>query len=117
MQANDRILAIVEKRASHDVEIEMKDYSNSVEVTKYVMKENAATVKRGQLIPFAGTLLFGAGGFYMVHLGHDSFGIAVIIAQAASFAAYFLYQHRSARNLSAATQVVKSTPNQTTNDA
>ena len=117
MEASERILTIVEERARHDIEMEKVEHSDAVEVTKSVIEKNSDTVMRGQLLPFVGALLFGAAGFYMVHLGHDSFGIAVIIAQAASFAAYFLYQHRSERNLPMATQVVKSTPDQSTNDA
>ncbi len=92
MAANDRILTVFEETARQEREIENKRHNDNVRLTNTELKNSADEVRRGQL--FAFVVVFGiiAGGFTMIHLGHDNGGIASLLVAAASVAGIFVSQ-------------------------
>ena len=94
MDANDRILEIVEKRAKHDIELEMKEHNDSVAITRSVIVSNSAKVRRGQWIGFVGALLLFAGGIHLVNLGESLIGVGVFIFEIVAFAGVYVNETR-----------------------
>ncbi|MYD09842.1 MAG: hypothetical protein F4X02_07330 [Chloroflexi bacterium] len=58
------------------------------------LKNNADRIRLGQWTAFFAFIFVSLGGFYMVHLGHDALGIAVLVFEAVGVAGVFLHQVR-----------------------
>lgn len=94
LEANDHILAIAGERFRNDGEMARKQHDDAVTLAKAELKNNADRVSQGQRFAFIAFMLVTAGGFYMVHLGHDALGIAILIFEAGGIAGLFLNQFR-----------------------
>ena len=97
MEANDRVLAIAEEKFRNDSQLAKQKHDDSTASTRFVLKDNADKVRRGQWIAFVALILLTGGAFIMVHLGHSGEGIAVLIAEAAAAAGILVYQLRNNR--------------------
>lgn len=95
LEANDRVLDIAEEKFRNDSEFARKQQNNLVSVAQTQQKNNADRTSRGQWFAFVAFIFISLGGFYMVHLGHDALGIAVLVFEAVGVAGVFLHQiHR-----------------------
>ena len=92
MEAQDRVLAITEATARHEMEMEKRQHEDSVELTKAELKNTSNAVNKGQNTAFLVVCLIVVGGFVMIHLGHDAGGIASLLVAAASVAGIFISQ-------------------------
>ncbi len=97
METQDRILAITEEMTRHKIKLQTKQHDDSVELTKTELNNNADIIGRGQWFAFVAVVGITAGGFYMIHLGHDSVGIAMLITEVVGVASVFVLQLWSAR--------------------
>lgn len=97
MEANDRILAYLEETTRHDIKLESQQHEDYVTLTKTELENKADRISRGQWFAFISFIFISLGGFYMVHLGHDALGIAVLVFEAVGVAGVFLHQIRQAR--------------------
>ncbi len=94
LEANTHVLAIAEEKFRRDGEMERKQHDDSVTIATTELKDNADKVKRGQWFAFLAFIFVTVGGFYMVHLGHDTLGIAILVFEAGGIAGLFLNQFR-----------------------
>ena len=92
MEAQDRILAITEEKARYEMETGRQQHKDSVALTNTELKNNADEVRRGQQFAFIVVIGIIAGGFAMIHLGHDGGGIASLLVAAATVAGIFVSQ-------------------------
>ena len=97
MEANDRILTTLEQTTRHDIKLESQQHEDNVALTKTELKNKADQISRGQWFAFIAFIFNSIGGFYMVHLGHDALGIAVLVFEAVGVAGVFLHQMRRDR--------------------
>jgi len=97
LEANDRVLDIAEVKYRTDSELERKQHDNFVTMAKTELENNAVRVSRGQWFAFVAFILVSVGGFYMVQLGHDALGIAILVFEALGVAGVFLHQIRHDR--------------------
>ncbi len=94
IEMQDRILAISEESARHEMEMDSKRHADDVDLTKTELKYTANKVSRGQWFAFIAFIFVSVGGFYMVHLGNDALGIAILVFEAVGVAGVFLDQFR-----------------------
>ena len=95
METQDRLLAVLEKTAQQERDIENKRHNDNVTLTKTELKNNYDKVRRGQWFAIGAMTLLTLGGFVMVHLGHNEVGIAAFVVEGIGVAKYFLYEPRS----------------------
>ena len=69
-----------------------QQHKDSVALTNTELKNNADEVRRGQQFAFIVVIGIIAGGFAMIHLGHDGGGIASLLVAAATVAGIFVSQ-------------------------
>lgn len=96
MARQDRILTIAEELTKHRIKTESKDQSDIAVRDQSIVSAIANRERRGQWFAFLTAMGITLGGFYMLHLGHDAAGIAVLIAEVAGIAGIFCYQLWSA---------------------
>ena len=92
MEAQDRVLAITEATARHEMEMDKRRHEDSVALTKTELDNNSDEVKRGQDRAFAVVIAIIIGGFLMIYLGHDVGGIASLLVATAGVAGIFVRQ-------------------------
>lgn len=93
LETQERVLAITEATAQHQMEMEKRQHVDSVALTRSELKNNADVVNKGQNSARLVVCLIVVGGFVMIHLGHDAGGIASLLVAAASVAGIFVSQH------------------------
>lgn len=98
IEASNIILGIAQERFHNDSEFDRKQHDDSVTLAMTELNENAKEVKQGQWFAFLSFIFVSFGGFYMVHLGHDAIGIAILVFEAVGVAGVFLHQFRSAND-------------------
>ena len=94
MEANDRLLTVLEQTTRHDIDLENSQHEDSVTLAQTTLKNKADQIGRGQWFAFISFIFISLGGFYMVYLGHDAIGIAVLVFEAVGVAGVFLHQIR-----------------------
>jgi len=82
----DRILAMAEQQQLHRQFME-----------KSVVEGDIRRSDRGLILGFIVTIMFGAGGIYLVATGHDLNGLAVIFVPLAGLVGTFIYSQNSRR--------------------
>ena len=82
----DRILAMAEQQQLHRQFME-----------KSVVEGDVRRSDRGLILGFIITVMFGAGGIYLVATGHDLNGLAVIFVPLAGLVGTFIYSQNSRR--------------------
>lgn len=65
-----------------------------MESTRSVINMVASRESKGQWFAFLSFIFVSLGGFYMVHLGHDAVGVAILVFEAVGVAGVFLHQMR-----------------------
>ena len=103
METQDRVLALTEETSRHDMRLAIKQHDDGVDLTRTELKNQAGEVRRGQNYAFAISVLIILGGFTMIHLGHDTGGIASLLVGAASVAGIFITQLRKGEAFQART--------------
>ena len=88
------MLSIAEQVVSQGIEFESQQHEDNVVLTKTELKRNADRIRLGQWSALIAFISVSLGGFYMVHLGHDALGIAVLVFEAVGVAGVFLHQFR-----------------------
>jgi len=80
----DRILAMAEQQQAHRQFME-----------KTVVESDVRRSDRGLILGFIVTVLFGAGGIYLVATGHDLNGLVVIFLPLAGLVGTFVYSQKT----------------------
>jgi uncharacterized membrane protein len=80
----DRILAMAEQQQSHRQFME-----------RTVIEGDVRRADRGLILGFIITLLFGAGGIYLIATGHDLNGLAIIFVPLAGLVGTFIYSQKT----------------------
>ena len=80
----DRILAMAEQQQAHRQFME-----------KTVVEGDVRRSDRGLILGFIVTVIFGAGGIYLVATGHDLNGLAVIFLPLAGLVGTFIYSKKT----------------------
>lgn len=94
MEVNDRIVTVLEQTTRHDIDLENRQHEDGVTLAQTTLKNRADRESRGQWFAFLAFIFISLGGFYMVYLGHDALGIAVLVFEAVGVAGVFLHQMR-----------------------
>ncbi len=97
MARQDRILTIAEELSRHRISTETKDQRDSAELERTVVAAVADGERRGQWFAFISVICISVAAFYMLHLGHDALGIAILIFEVVGIASVFVYQLRTSR--------------------
>ena len=95
MEALDIVLAAFEKSVPREMDLEEQKHKDSVETTRSVINVVASRERKGQWFAFLAFIFVSLGGFYMVYLGHDAVGVAILVFEAVGVAGVFLHQLRS----------------------
>lgn len=114
IEASDIILKIAQERFRSEGEFDRKQHDDSVTLATNELEKNAKEVNQGQWFAFLSFIFVSLGGFYMVHLGHDAVGVAILVFEAVGVAGVFLHQFRSRNE---GVSVVKRTRNASSADS
>lgn len=95
MEALEIVLATFEKSVPREIELEAQKHKASVELTRSVINMVASRESRGQWFAFLSFIFVSLGGFFMIYLGHDAVGVAILVFEAVGVAGVFLNQFRS----------------------
>ncbi|MCY3834635.1 MAG: hypothetical protein OXG85_16610 [Chloroflexi bacterium] len=98
MSRQARILTIAEKLSAHRINTESKDQKDSADLDRSVVAAIANRERRGQWFAFIAVIGISLGAFYMVRLGHDAAGIAILIFEIVGIAGIFVHQLLSTRD-------------------
>ena len=110
LEASDRVLDIAEEKFRNDSALERKQHDDFVTMAKTEIKNSAVRVSRGQWFAFLAFIVVSLGGFYMVQLGHDALGIAILVFEAVGVAGVFLNQMRRESKRLSAVNVARNAP-------
>lgn len=94
IEAQAQMLSISERLVDHGIQTESKEQDDNFKLAKTELKNTADRVSKGQWLAFIAFIFISLGGFYMVYLGHDALGVAVLVFEAVGVAAVFYGQFR-----------------------
>lgn len=95
LSRQDRILTIAEELSRHKISTESKGQKDSADLDRSIVTAIADRERRGQWFAFIAAIGLTLGAFYMMHLGHDAAGIAILIFEVVGIAGVFVYRARS----------------------
>ena len=89
MSRQDRILSIAEELSRHKISTELQDQRDSADLDRSIVAAVTNRERRGQWFAFIAAMGITLGAFYMVHLGHDALGVAMLIFEVARTRRHF----------------------------
>ena len=83
---DERLLPLFEERQRHIMTLETQRQADDTQTTRLMITESASITKRGQF--FSWTLTIGAlvGGIYLITIGQEGIGVALLFGDASFIA-------------------------------